>query len=186
MTSQKSTRKCETCGRDLELLDACIWNALTNKFFCGDTCAKMYLRVRCTECSSTLGEECVGKAVHPARYDAVQAYVPRLRATPIEELIDRSSLGTPRAKYLRAKADPTTVKKILLHEDVRSRIEQLERVGKEMRSVIEDFLEVVLPPYGERSGEKVEHWQRNLSDIQRQRLVKLWPEFKKTFPRKGE
>jgi hypothetical protein len=85
--------------------------------FCSEKCVTASQWVPCTWCGSKRGESCVGTMTHPIRLMEARDYVKRLLETPIEEMIDRSSLGTAEAKYLRGQADKSVVDRVLARAD---------------------------------------------------------------------
>src|ERR1700761_6627951 len=69
--------------------------------------------VHCPDCLATPNEVCVGRIPHEDRIAAAALYVKRLSRTDIETLIERSSLGTPQAKRIRASTTPQEVDAVM-------------------------------------------------------------------------
>lgn len=81
--------------------------------FCSEKCRDAALWVSCPWCFAKRDADCIGLTTHPSRLRAAKEYVQKLLSTPIQALIDRSSLGTPEAKCLRESADPEAVRRAL-------------------------------------------------------------------------
>lgn len=104
---------CVICGHVIGEHDACIWHAPTKMVYCGDRCSQAYLMVKCPWCFAEREACCIGKHTHPTRIFAAAEYVKKLTSTPIETLIERSSLGAPQAKRMRDSVSPETVDRVL-------------------------------------------------------------------------
>lgn len=108
---------CAICEKMISLSDQCFWDSHTQLAFCSTACVAAPLLVTCPWCFAEPNDVCVGRSPHPTRVKAAAEHRKKLLATPIEELIERSSLGTPQAKYLRDHADKSVVERVLARAD---------------------------------------------------------------------
>ena len=108
---------CAVCEKKIPANAQCFWGPHTQLAFCSPICAAAPKMVSCPKCLAEREQTCVGRSFHPERIEATKKYVEKIMATPFEELLERSSLGTPETKALRDSVPKEVIDKVLARAD---------------------------------------------------------------------